>query len=170
MAYGQVTATETDVIKIVRGYGLDDRPLNAVINFLNGSTKEEACLDAGYAKGSSGMVFRSAKVQAALAAVIDRHLVGELAPGAIHVLSRLLYDERVAAGVRSNIAFGLLDRAGFTAKRHEKAGGDARDPSQLNPAELQAQIDKLQREIDGRMRDVTPNDAPNTTQVLDMFP
>lgn len=170
MAYGQTNAATTDMAKVLAGYALTDRALNAVLNFLNGLNKEDACEAAGYAKGSSGMVFRSAKVQAAISAAMDRFMVGELAPGAIHVLSRLLYDERVAAGVRKDIAFGLLDRAGFSAKRHEKGDSTSKDPSTMTPDDLQAQIDKLQREIDAKMRDITPNDAPNIQQDIDLYP
>ncbi len=35
--------------------------------------------------------------------------------------------------------------------------------------ELQAEIDKLAREIEGRMVDVTPDSEPNTTQDIDVY-
>ena len=169
MPEGQIKATVTDTAKILAGYDLGERPLNALLNFLNGLNKEEACLAAGYAKGSSGMVFRSAKVQSAIGAVIDRFLVGELAPGSIHVLSTLLYDDRVAAGIRKDIAFGLLDRAGFSAKRFEKGQGEQQDASTMTVDQLQASIDKIQQAIDAKMRDVTPVDAPHDSQPIDMY-
>lgn len=170
MAYGQTNATTTDMAKVLSGYALTDRALNAVLNFLNGLNKEDACEAAGYAKGSSGMVFRSAKVQAAIAATMDRFMLGELAPGALHVLSRLLYDEKVAAGVRKDIAFGLLDRSGFSAKRHERPEGTGKDPSQMTTTELQEQIDKLEAQIVAKMRDITPVDAPSAEQDVDLYP
>lgn len=170
MAYGDVKATQTDVVKILAKHSLADRPLNAVLNFLNGLNKEDACLAAGYQKGSSGMVFRSAKVQSALAAVVDRFLIGELAPMAVHTISRQLASEQTPPGVKATLALGVLDRAGFTAKRHEKADAPQRDASTMTPDELQSEIDKLQAAIDAKMRDITPNDAPSSAQDIDLYP
>lgn len=116
------------------------------------------------------MVFRSAKVQSALAAVVDRFLIGELAPMAVHTISRQLASDQTPPGVKATLALGVLDRAGFTAKRHEKADAPQRDASELTPDELQSEIDKLQAAIDAKMRDITPNDAPSATQDIDLYP
>lgn len=170
MAYGDIKATETDAARILAGYGLAERQLNAVLNFLNGLNKEDACLASGYAKGSSGMVFRSAKVQGAIAAVMDRYLLGELAPMAMHTLTRQLASDQTPAGVKATVALGILDRAGFTAKRHEKADGARFDAASATSDQLQAEIDRLQAEIDAKMRDITPDSAPTTSQDVDLYP
>jgi hypothetical protein len=170
MAYGDIKATQTDAANILAGYNLAERQLNAVLNFLNGLNKEDACLASGYAKGSSGMVFRSARVQAAIAAVMDRYLLGDLAPTAMHTLSRLLASDETAAGVKTTIALGILDRAGFTAKRHEKADAARFEAANATPDQLQAEIDRLQAEIDAKLRDVTPVDEPDDSQAVDLYP
>ena len=170
MAYGDIKAAHTDAANILAGYNLVERQLNAVLNFLNGLNKEDACLEAGYAKGSSGMVFRSGKVQGAIAAVMDRYLLGELAPMAMHTLTRQLASDQTPAGVKATIALGILDRAGFTAKRHDKTDGTRFDAASATSDQLQAEIDRLQSEIDAKMRDVTPDDAPTDNQAIELYP
>lgn len=126
----------------------------------NGRSKEEAARDAGYVNAAAAM--RSPAVLAAVAAAADRYLLGELVPASLGVLQSLLLSDKTADGVRATIAFGLLDRAGFTAKRHDKRQDDGKDMLQLDPDQLRAAIDKLQRELDGQMVDVTPNGEPNS--------
>jgi len=166
---GQTVGATTDLAETVVKSGLNDRQQIAVMAYLSGKSKIEAAIEAGYSDTSGTAVFRTAKMQAVYAAAMDRFLVGELAPQAIHTISRLLDDSKTPAGVRATLALGVLDRAGFSAKRHEKPGGSDKDPSTMTAADLQSEIDRLQREIDARMRDVTPVSAPITQQELDLY-
>ena len=155
-------------------HSLSDRQLLFVTGFLEGKSKSEAALDAGYESASAAAVFRSAKVQAALSLVLDRFLVGELAPMAMRTAYRLMNDVLTPAGVKASLALGVLDRAGFTAKRHEaNQAASSKDPSAMSREELGAEIERLSREIDGRMKDITPDGAPvsepMTSQELDMY-
>lgn len=170
MSLGQTKSAATDVSRMLAGYSLSEAQMLAVSGYLNGKSKIEAARDAGYSETSGAAMFRSASVQAALAACIDRFMVGELAPQAIHTVSKLLADTATPAGVKATLALGVLDRAGFDAKRHQKQDGQAKDISAMSTDELQQQIAKIQREIDAKMRDITPDDAPNDAQDIDLFP
>lgn len=140
--------------------GLTQKQSAFLMALFNGKSKEDAAREAGYQDAATPM--RSAAVLAAVAAATDRYLLGELVPVALGVLQKLLISDRTPEGVRANIGFGLLDRAGFTAKRHEKRQDDDKDAAQMNPDELRAAITKLEGELTGRMVDVTPNGAPDS--------
>ena len=165
---------DTDVRAIVAGFpGLSERQCSYLNNFLTGQSKIDAAINAGYSGAAALAVHRSPRVQAALALAVERFLVGELAPAAIHVISRLMADDKTPAGVRGNLALGVLDRAGYSAKRHEKQAAQGKDASQMTRDELQAEIDKLAREIEGRMVDVTPDGVPDSepieAQAIDLY-
>lgn len=170
MTAGQTKGAMTDIARQLSGLDLSEQQMSYVYGYLTGRSKTEAALDAGYALGSAPAVYRSAKVQAAIAAAMDRFLVGELAPAAIHTISRVMADEKTPAGVRAQLALGVLDRAGFSAKRHEKGDQLGKDPSTMTPDELQQQIDKLQAQIEAKMRDITPVDVPRVAQDIDLYP
>lgn len=170
MPEGQIKGAASDVADIIVAGGLNERQQIAVFEYLNGKTKIEAAVAGGYPATSGTSVFRQARVQAVLAAAMDRFIVGELAPAAIHTISRMFGDPATPAGVKATLALGVLDRAGFSAKRHEKGDQAGKDSSTMTPEELQAQIDKLQAQIDAKMRDVTPVDAPIVQQDVDLYP
>lgn len=115
------------------------------------------------------MVFRSRSVQDALAAALDRFLVGELAPLAVNTISQMLADTKTPPGVRATLALGVLDRSGYSPKRFESKQETQRDPTQMSPEELQREVEKLQRALDDRLRDVTPDDEPAPAQDLDLY-
>jgi len=166
---GNMGGTATDARAIVAQSDLSERQQLFIAELLRGRNKNEAALAAGYREGSAGHVLRHAGVQRVLAAAMDRFLVGELAPTAFGVVNKLMLDEKTPAGVRAQLALGVLDRAGFGAKRHEKQAGDGKDVAQMSAEELRQAIDKLQGEIDGRMRDVTPVSVPNDSQVIELY-
>lgn len=170
MSAGQTKGAMTDVARQFVGLGMTDQQMLYCYAYLSGRSKTEAAIDAGYAFGSAPAIHRSAKVQAAIAAAMDRFLIGELAPAAIHTISRVLADDKTAAGVKATLALGVLDRAGFSAKRHERPEGAGKDPSQMTTLELQEQIDKLEAQIVAKMRDITPVDAPSVAQDVDLYP
>ena len=108
-----------------------------------------------------------------MALVMERYLMGELAPIAMNVATKLLTDDKTPPGVRATLSLGILDRAGYSAKRHEKQAAQGKDASQMTRDELQAEIDKLAREIEGRMVDVTPDGVPDSepieAQAIDLY-
>jgi len=166
---GYMGGTATDARAIVARSGLNERQQLFIFELLKGSTKTEAARIAGYAEGTAATVLRAAGVQRTLVAAMDRFLVGELAPTAFGVVNKLMLDEKTPAGVRATLALGVLDRAGFGAKRHEKQAGDGKDVAQMSAEELRQAIDKLQAEIDGRMHDVTPDSAPSASQDIELY-
>lgn len=108
--------------------------------------------------------------------LVDRFLIGEAAPKALAVLYKIVSDERAAAGTRVAAANSILDRAGYTAKRHEVRPEAAKDTTSMSREELQATIDNLSKEIESRMVDITPDPAvsapvsePMTQQELDTY-
>lgn len=167
---GNMGGTLTDARAIVAQSDLSERQQLFIFELLRGRNKTEAALAAGYREGSAGHVLRHAGVQRVLAACMDRFLVGELAPTAFGVVNKLMIDEKTPAGVRATLALGVLDRAGFGAKRHEKQAGEGKDVAQMSADELRQAIDKLQAEIDGRMHDVTPDSGPDDSQLAEIYP
>ncbi|MER9685897.1 hypothetical protein [Mesorhizobium sp. M0139] len=170
MPEGQIKGAASDVADIIVAGDLNERQQIAVFEYLNGKSKIEAAIAGGYPATSGTSVFRQARVQAVLAAAMDRFMVGELAPAAIHTISRMLADNATPPGVKATLALGVLDRAGFSAKRHERPEGAGKDPSQMTTTELQQQIDKLEAQIVAKMRDITPVDAPSAEQDVDLYP
>ena len=151
-------------------HSLSDRQLLFVTAVLSGKGKGEAARLAGYNDSTNGVAaWQSKKVQAAVAVLIDRFLVGEAATLAVGVLYEIAGDKRVASGVRVTAANSLLDRAGFTAKRHEKLGDIAQDIADMSAAQIRARIAALDTELDQRMVDVTPSSEPMTEQELDTY-
>lgn len=169
MQTAELKGFDTDAARILAAQNLSERQISFIYNYLQGMPKHDAAVAAGYETTSASAVFRGAKIQAALALVMDRFLLGELAPMALRTAHQIMGDPKAPAGVRATLALGVLDRAGFSAKRHEKGDGTAKDPSTMTAADLQSEIDRLQREIDARMRDVTPVSAPITQQELDLY-
>lgn len=161
---------DTDAARILVDRDLTERQVSFIWNYLQGMTKDGAATASGYLPGAGSTVFRGAKVQAALAACMDRFLVGELAPMALRTAHKLMDEDRTPPGVKASLVLGILDRAGFSAKRHEKGDQLGKDPSTMTPDELQAQIDKLQAQIEAKMRDITPIDAPSVAQDIDLYP
>lgn len=173
---GNVAGARAFVIKNLDGLGLTDQQRAYVEAYLSGSTKMEACRIAGYSGQGMHQVHRSPKVQAALALAVERYLVGELAPAAISVISEMLADKKTPAGARATLALGVLDRAGFDAKRLDRKAAAGGDVSSMTRSQLEAEIQRLASEIDNRMVDVTPSagdgepvSEPDTTQVIDLY-
>lgn len=169
MQTAELKGFDTDAARILAAQNLSDRQISFIWNYLQGMTKVEAAVASGYGEASASAVFRGAKVQQALALVMDRFLLGELAPMALRTAHQIMGDPKSPAGVRATLALGVLDRAGFSAKRHEKPDLAGRDPSTMSSAELQAEIDKLQRAIDDKMRDITPVGTPTDSQDIEIF-
>lgn len=161
---------DTDSARILMKANLSERQMNFVWAYLQGATKEGAAAASGYSPASGSAVFRSGKVQAALALINDRFLLGELAPMALRTAHILLGDDKTPPGVRSTLALGILDRAGFTAKRHDKQGAAQFDATLATSDQLQSEIDRLQAEIEAKMLDVTPDDTPADSQAVDLYP
>jgi len=162
-----------------QGISLSEKQFLMIYYYLQGATKTEACVKAGLRPESATVLFGGKKVQAAIAAVLERFLVADAAPAALRVLYQILHDNRAAPGVRVQAANSLLDRAGFDARRLAQAvrDGDKLD-SEKTAEELRAEIAALERELSNRARDVTPaapaapdapNDAPIDQQIIDIF-
>ena len=163
-----------------QGISLSEKQFLMLYHYLQGATKTEACVKAGLRPTSATMLFGSGKVQAAIAAVLERFLIADAAPAALRVLYQILHDTKAAPGVRVQAANSLLDRAGFDAKRLAQAASDGdKLDSEKTADELRAEIAALERELSNRARDVTPdapespNDAPNDVpidpQIIDIF-
>jgi len=165
----QIVGTKTAIRQELQQFGLTERQSSFINAYLDGLDFQAAALASGYSVVTAKALLRSAKVQQAMALILDRFLIGELAPAALHTISLLLNDSRTAAGIKANLALGVLDRSGFSAKRFDKQGELGKDASAMTSAELQAEIDKLSREIEGRMVDVTPDSEPPTSQELDTY-
>lgn len=152
------------------GIDLPQRQFEMLCYYISGDDKATACRKAGFPATASWTLFNRPKLRAAVPLIIDAFLVEDASPAALRALYRIVTDEKQAGGIRVQAANSILDRAGFTAKRHEKADAPQRDASTMTPDELQSEIDKLQAAIDAKMRDITPNDTPTSTQDIDLYP
>lgn len=169
--------TPSKVAKMLENEGLmlSDKQFLMLYYYLQGATKTEACVKAGLRPTSATMLFGSAKVQAAIAMVLERFLVGDAAPAALRCLYQILHDPKAAPGVRVTAANSLLDRAGFDNKRLAKVqDADGKDVSTMTADQLRAEIARLEREQESRMKDVTnhdsaPDSEPIPDQVIEMF-
>lgn len=144
------------------GIALNEKQFSALNYYLQGESKSDACVKAGLGATSSWSLFANPKVQSAMALVLERFLVVDAAPAALRCLYSIVQDERAAPGVRVTAANSLLDRAGFDAKRLAKQGNDTRELSTMTADELRAEIARLEREQEGRMKDITADSEPNS--------
>jgi len=155
------------------GILLSEKQFLMLYFFLQGSTKTEACAKAGLRPTSASILFGSSKMQAAIAAVLEKFLVADAAPAALRTLYQILHDTKAAPGVRVQAANSLLDRAGFDSKRLAQAARDSdKLDSEKTAEELRAEIAALERELSNRAVDITPNapnDAPTDAQLAEMF-
>ena len=118
-------------------------------------------------------------VAAVMSAMIERFLQTQGAAVAISTIYSLMSDKRVAPATRLSAANTLLNAAGWTAKRAEAVDNAPDDTRNMSAGELRAQIDKLQKEIDGRALDITPKgpqtghsapvSEPLPSEVLELF-
>lgn len=152
-----------------QGIALSERQFTFLMTYLSGGSKADALAAAGYAENAAWSVFESARLRSAISFVLENFLVGDAAPASLRALYQIVTDDKTAPGIRVQAANSLLDRAGFDAKRHERNAGTGKDASQMSREELQAEIDKLSREIEGRMVDVTPVSEPIAQQDIDMY-
>lgn len=155
------------------GMQLSKQQLTAVLAYLTGMSKNDAMRAAGYTENKSWAVFESANVKNAIAVILESFLQSDAAPAALRALYTIVSDDRAAPGIRVQAANSLLDRAGYDAKRHARAHESTKDVSTMTGVELQAEIDRLQQQIDARMTDITPvsvtDDEPSDSQDIDMY-
>lgn len=147
------------------GIDLTEKQFIAVLEYLNGKSKTAACEAAGLAPIKSWSLFRSAKVQAAMGLILERFLLVDAAPAALRTLFDIVQDAKAAPGTRVQAANSLLDRAGFDNKRLSKADGDKADLHTMTADELRAEIVRLEREQEARMKDVSGHGAPDSEPV-----
>lgn len=102
---------------------------------------------------------------------IDEFLTGEAAARAIVTLYETLTDARAAAGVKVQAALGILERAGYTAKRHERKDLGDVDISAMSPQQMRQALAKIDAELASHALDITPlsapDDKPSDSQALD---
>jgi len=146
------------------GLSLTEKQIRILQFYIGGMSKSAACEAAGFPPTLSWSAFNHPKMAAAVGAVVDQFLTVEAAPAALRLLYKVVDDDKMAAGVRVQAANSLLDRAGFTAKRHEKQDDNTRDVSTMSADELRAQIAKLEAE----MQDVTP-DSDAVSGAIDSY-
>lgn len=150
--------------------GLDEREETFAAALIAGRSMQEACDVSRYSLAEGYRLLRRPIVQAAIAAAIDASLRSDLAPLALVTARKMIASDKTADGARTTLILGVLDRAGYSADRFKRQAADSgRDVTQMKAEELRAEIDRLQREIEGRAIDVTPNDTADVAQALDMF-
>lgn len=155
---------------------LSDKQRLLVHNLIvRGMPPELAGEAAGYHPKS---VYTALRVPALAAAVAEGiHLeIAVASAGAIHVAKTLLHDSAVSPRVRADIAFKILDRAGYVVPSNKQKAPD-KALSEMTQAELlafidrnQAAIDKAEGELAAAAKDVSaPAIAPHQ-HVVDAKP
>jgi hypothetical protein len=103
---------------------------------------------------------------------LTRTLRGELAPLALSFCRKVLKDDGELFGetTRREVAKMVLDRAGFVPPRQTTAGAsEEKDPEQMTAEELHATCARLEAELAGRARDVTPDGAQQGEDLADLL-
>lgn len=157
--------------------GLTPAECNTITSVLAGEI--DISDDTGKTKTEISRILQRPAVAAVMSAMIERFLQTQGAAVAISTIYSLMSDKRVAPATRLSAANTLLNAAGWTAKRAETVNSAPDDTRNMSAGELRAQIDKLQKEIDGRAVDITPKGSetvdsapisdPLPSEVLDMF-
>jgi len=153
---------------VVAATGLSEQQRELVRNLVVlGLPPELAAERAGY---NSKSVYRTLRIPAVAASVAESMQL-ELqtaATGALFVAKVLLHDDKVSPRVRADVAFKILDRAGYIVPSR-KDSAPQKALSEMSQAELlafiernQAEIDKAELELAGQARDITPQHAAPT--------
>lgn len=127
--------------------GLSDQQAELVRNLVVlGLPPELAGERSGY---HSKSVYRTLRIPAVAAAVAEgmQFQIGLISTGALHVAKTLMHDSAVSARVRADIAFKILDRAGYVVPS-TKGKAPEKALSEMTQAELLAFIDRNQAAID----------------------
>lgn len=150
--------------------GLDERQEIFAAAMVSGRSLQEACTLSGYSVTVGYQQLRRPIMQAAIAAAIDASLRSDLAPLALATARKMIASDKTSDGARTTLILGVLDRAGYGADRFKRQAADSgRDVTQMRAEELRSEIDQLQREIEGRAVDITPDGAADVAQALDLY-
>lgn len=162
-------------IVLSRKHGLDDQQWIFVDALVSGKSKTEATEAAGYDRNNllrkANDLLRTPEVARAIHVEVIARLQGDAAK-ARRIAVKLMQDESVSPKTRADIAFKLLDRAGFGVP---KAAETPRDKGKLSlhemtTDELRSVAQHLEDELAGRAK---PVDAPNKqeadSQIIDLL-
>ena len=143
---------------LARRFDLNDSEALWVQTYAEAGDDKAACLAIGYAADQSRKILarfmRAPQVVAALHLEVLR-LLQQDAPRARRTALSLMENEEVSAKVRADIAFKLLDRAGFIAPRAAPAGRGGDTPMhEMTTTELRSLANRLEGEIAGRAKEV----------------
>jgi phage terminase small subunit len=155
---------------------LSPRQSEFVAGLLRGLDVPTAGIKAGYTETSAWTAVRHPLVAGALHQAIAVDIVSIAAPAAFHVAKRLMLDDKVAAGIRADIAFKFMDRAGhITPSNKQKAPQKAL--SEMSREEMldyidrnTKEIEKIELELAERATDVSAPVSPQNLKTLDAKP
>jgi hypothetical protein len=143
---------------------LTDDERKFVVAICEGETPTDAARAIGRAAPSqSGYdLLRHPRVVAALREETTRKLIVESAPLALRVLHRVLNDDSAPPNARVAAAKTILDRAGYaTPAKADKPG--EKPLAEQGAGELRDMVERLEQELAGRAKDVTPSQATDWT-------
>jgi hypothetical protein len=129
---------------------------------VEGRAPEEAAKLAGYHPKSVYRTLRLPAVAAAISESIQLDLAAVGAPLAYRVAKSLLQDEQVSARVRADLSIKILDRAGHIAPTRKEPPAQkaftemSRDELAAFIERNQTEIDRIEGELAGRAKDVSP--------------
>jgi phage terminase small subunit len=139
---------------------LTDDERRFALAICEGKSPTEAARELGRAAPSqSGYdMLRHPRIVAALREETTRALVVESAPLALRVLNSVLKDEKAPPNARVAAAKTILDRAGYVAPAKSDKPGE-KPLAEQDTQDLRVTIERLESELAGRAKDVTPSQA-----------
>lgn len=153
--------------------GLTEQQRIFVREFAKSGDKVTAAVEAGYSKhgihNTTSDLLRLPVVVRAIQIETAKRLAAA-APVALRVIERLVSDEATHPKIRLDAAKTILDRAGYIGPKAREADKSGDQPlHELSTDELRALAGRLEAEIAGRARDVTPNEADDPDNPLTML-
>lgn len=148
---------------LAKKYGLGERETTFVRELAEHGDKKAAAVAAGYsvkdANRAGNDLLRTPEVARALHVEILARLSDDAAK-ARRIAVRLMEDESVTPKTRADIAFKILDRAGFGVPKAAESPRDVKKIAlhEMTTDELRSVAEHLEAEIAGRAKRV---DAPN---------
>lgn len=142
---------------------------------VNGSDTVAAATKCGYADpvGDAWRAMRTPAVVSAIQFLLAQELCGRLAPLAFKFCRQVLEDEngdRFSPRIRADVAKTVIDRAGFTPPKQSVAQSpEDKAPEEMTESELRETCARLEAELAGRARDVTPVDSPDDADLADLL-
>ncbi len=157
---------------VARKHGLNEQHALFVQSFVDSGDAAAAVVAAGYAKSNAKTLAKELLRTPEIARALHIETLARLSDDAVQarrVARKIMDDESVTPKTRADIAFKLLDRAGFGVPKAAEAPRDAKKISlhEMTTEELRGVAEHLEKELAGRAKPVGAPDKPEPAEQVD---